>query len=110
MNFDEYHKCPEPQPVDLDDEKLIHGIIEDEALRQYDLYYPYVDEETMNKSLVMMKVGIYNMLKKGAARIVGIKIEFWNPVEGKYQDYDKEYNRLMLDFMNDYKKRYGGIS
>lgn len=74
--------------------------IECEAQRQLDSFYPVMDGETSRRLLYLLKNGIFSMWTRGAARVQEDgTVEFWNPYEAVYQNYDDEYNQLMLGLL-----------
>lgn len=80
--------------------------ISQEARRQLEHFYPMLGEETETRLLGLLERGIFAMWSRGAARVKEDgTMEFWNPVEGSYQRYDQEYNRLMVDFLADFARR-----
>ncbi|MCZ7661555.1 MAG: hypothetical protein M5U22_00715 [Thermoleophilia bacterium] len=101
--FDSYAHPPGPQDLDL---PSVWPAIEAEARRQLGAFYPVMDREAEARTVKVIEGGIYTMLKRGAARHYEGRILFWNPVEGLFQEYDEEYNQLMLGFMRDFKSRY----
>lgn len=94
---------PAPRELDI---VAVWPCIEAEARRQVDSFYPVMHSEALARTRKTIEFGILNMMKRGAARLVGGVIEFWNPVEGEFQQYDQAYNELMLGFMRDFKSRY----
>ncbi|MCL5942092.1 MAG: hypothetical protein M1325_00945 [Actinobacteria bacterium] len=101
--FDSYTRPPSPQALDLAE---VWPFVEAEAQRQLEAFYPVMDREAQARTVKVIAGGIYAMLKRGAARVYEGRILFWNPVAGLFQEYDDEYNRLMLGFMKDFKSRY----
>ena len=74
--------------------------IEREARRQLDSFYPVLDREASKRVLFVLQQGIFSMWTRGAARMrEDGSVEFWNPHEGVYQDYDENYNQLMLELL-----------
>lgn len=101
--FDSFHRPPPPGEFVLTE---VWPAIQREARHQLDAFYPVLDAASEQRTLSTLEHGIFSMLKRGAARVEWGMVEFWNPVEGRYQPYDTDYNELMLDFMRDFGSRY----
>ncbi|GAB4249470.1 MAG: hypothetical protein Kow00129_10230 [Thermoleophilia bacterium] len=98
--FNKFFRPPPPQEVDLHE---IWAAIQLEAVRQFDLFQEDVEAHLEERKLRVMESGICNMVLRGAARVEEDgTVVFWNPVAGEFQEYDEEYNQLMLDFMRDF--------
>jgi len=97
-----------PPPAFEYDKELIDDIVTAEARKQYNTYYPYTKGTLIADEKVairMIENGILNMLRTGAATITGELILFWNPRVGGYQEYDADYNNVMMDILNDFLGR-----
>ena len=101
--FDSFQRPPVPEEPVLPE---VWPFVQHEARRQLEAFYPVLDEVTEKRTIRSLESGIYSMLQRGAARLYRGAIEFWNPVEGRFQRYDADYNTLMLDFMRDFNQRY----
>jgi hypothetical protein len=102
-DFNTYHRPPVAAAVDV---LVAASLVQAEARRQFDCFYPIVNREAEARSLAVIERGIYRMLVRGAAKVEDGVVLFWNPVEGVFQAYDADYNELMLSFMGDFKTRY----
>jgi len=102
-DFDTYHRPPPAAALDI---LVATSLVQAEARRQFDCFYPIVNREAEARSLAVIERGIYTMLVRGAAKVEEGVVLFWNPVEGVFQAYDTDYNELMLSFMGDFKTRY----
>jgi hypothetical protein len=101
-DFDVYHRPPVRGFVDV---TVATPLVQAEARRQLNRFYPIMNREAEERSVVVIERGIFSMLARGGARVEDGEVLFWNPVEGAFQVYDEDYNDLMLAFMGDFKTR-----
>jgi hypothetical protein len=98
-------KPPEPEPYDY---VFASPYVELEALRQIDLFYPYMGQKRSKDVLKVYIAGIFTALDHGQAKILDPEgdIVFWNPVSGEWVEYDRDYNEIMMMIMNTIKESF----
>lgn len=97
------HHPPAPETVDW---TFAAPVVAAEAERQFGQFYPYLSADHRERIIRTIDVGTRSMMLRGAARIRDGEVEYWNPVEGAFQQYDHAYNTLMLGVMSNFNAMY----
>lgn len=89
--------------TDLD---RLHPLVHEETEHQLHTFYSPMDRAAEAQARRCIYHGIRRLLAGGVARVGTGGIEFWNPLESFFQEYDEVYNTVMLGVMADYQTRY----